>query len=340
VAGTVIPDLEQGARVTSTTPGAASPVTTRDALVAAILAFIGNVELLSASSVRAVLEREIDAAGPAALAALNARLAADDGWAYYPRDPLAQRLHHLLADCFLERGSTVTGLENLEAIQTAPLTLFANHLSYADANVVEVLLQRAGAAALANRLTAIAGPKVFTSRERRFSSLCFGTIKVPQSADVSSGEAQLNVREVARAARQAIDAASSRLAAGDVLLLFGEGTRSRSATMQPMLAGVARYLDVPGTFVVPVGLTGPESLFPVDAATVHPSRICIAIGRPLAAASLMTCARGNRRLAMDAVGIAIAELLPPSYRGVYANAEACQGARRVLQCSKGEPCAS
>ena len=47
-----------------------------------------------------------------------------------------------------------------------------------------------GDAALANRLTAVAGPKVFTSRERRFSSLCFGTIKVPQSSEVASGEAR------------------------------------------------------------------------------------------------------------------------------------------------------
>src|SRR5207247_7290828 len=123
----------------------------------------------------------------------------------------------------------------------------------------DVLLERAGAGALAARLTAIAGPKVFTSRERRFSSLCFGTIKVAQSAGVSSGEALLNAREVARAARQAIDAASARLAAGDALLLFGEGTRSRTAAMQPMLAGVARYLSRPGTWVLPAALTGPES---------------------------------------------------------------------------------
>jgi 1-acyl-sn-glycerol-3-phosphate acyltransferase len=213
--------------------------------------------------------------------------------------------------------------------------LFANHLSYADANVIEVLLQRAGATALANRLTAIAGPKVFTSRERRFSSLCFGTIKVPQSAGVSSGEAQLHPREVARAARQAIDVAFARLAAGDALLLFGEGTRSRSASMQPLLAGVARYLERPGTTVLPVGLTGPEALFPVDAATVHPTRIVARIGMPIDTAALLAHAHGNRRLAVDAVGLAIAELLPASYRGAYGDSQAHAAARDVLRRSKG-----
>lgn len=303
----------------------------RDTVVAAILDFLGRGDLLPLDDVRAALEREIDAAGPEALVSLRAHLAADDGWTYYPPDPLARRIHHLLADRFLERGSTVAGLDHLARLGPGPLTIFANHLSYADANVVDVLLERSGAGALADTLTAIAGPKVFTSRARRFSSLCFGTIKVPQSADVSSGEAQMHARDIARAARQSIDVALARLAAGDALLLFGEGTRSRSASMQPMLAGVARYLELPGTWVVPAALTGPESLFPVDAATVHPARVVLRFGPPLRAEDLLAQARGHRRAVMDAIGLAIADLLPSSYRGVYADASAFQEARRLLR---------
>ena len=178
---------------------------------------------------------------------------------------------------------------------------------------------------------------MFTSRERRFSSLCFGTIKVPQSADVSSGEAQLTSRQVARAARQAIDVAFARLAAGDALLLFGEGTRSRTASMQPILPGVARYFERPGTLVLPIGLTGPEALFPVDAATVHPTRIVVRVGAPFAAVSLLGHARGNRRVAVDAIGLAVAELLPPSYRGVYADAASYPEAAAVLRRSRERP---
>jgi 1-acyl-sn-glycerol-3-phosphate acyltransferase len=303
---------------------------TRDSLVAAILAFMGGSHLLPLEDIRGALEREIDAAGADALVALEGALAADSGWAYYPPDPLARRIHHLLADRFLEPDSTVTGLDRLAAIDGAPIAMFANHLSYADANVVEVLLQRGGAGALADRVTAIAGPKVFTSRERRFSSLCFGTIKVPQSADVASGEAQLAPREVAKAARQAIDVAHARLAAGDLLLLFAEGTRSRTASLQRMLAGVARYLEGPGTKIVPAGLTGPESLFPVDAATVHPARAVMRIGTPLPAERLLREARGDRRVVMDAVGLAVAELLPAPYRGVYADPAAFAEADAVL----------
>jgi 1-acyl-sn-glycerol-3-phosphate acyltransferase len=324
-----------------TTLDGAAHRSSRDTLVAAILEFIGRAHLLPLEDIRAALEREIDAAGPAALVSLKAALAADTGWAYYPADPLARGIHHLLADRFLESASAVSGLHHLDALSAGPMTLFANHLSYADANVVEVLLQRSGAGALAGRLTALAGPKVFTSRERRFSSLCFGTIKVPQSADVSSGEAQLNPREVARAARQAIDVARERLAAGDALLLFGEGTRSRTASMQPLLAGVARYLDDPHTWVVPVGITGPESLFPVDAATVHPARVTMRIGTPVRAGHLFDRAGGNRRVVMDAIGLAIAELLPPPYGGAYADADAHPDANEALRYAKArQTCAT
>lgn len=217
----------------------------REGLIGAILQFLGDRDLLTLQDIGAALEREIDAAGPHALFALRARLATDNGRGYYPRDPLVQRIHGLLADRFLAHGSELREVHHLARVTGAPLVIVANHLSYADANVIEVLLRRAGGAAVADRLTALAGPKVFTSPERRFSSLCFGTIKVPQSADLALGEAVLNAREVARAVRQSIDAARARLRNGDALLLFGEGTRSRTGAMQPMLPAAARSWSCP-----------------------------------------------------------------------------------------------
>jgi 1-acyl-sn-glycerol-3-phosphate acyltransferase len=306
----------------------------RDKLVAAILAFLNSQDLLTVEDVRAALEMEIDAAGPGALVDLKERLAADLGWAYYPRDPLAQRIHHLLADRFLQAGSRALGVEHLTGLQPGPVAIFGNHLSYADANVVEVLLQRSGNVLLANRLTAIAGPKVFSSRQRRFSSLCFGTIKVPQSAEVSSDEAVLSVREVARAARQAIDVAHARLEAGDALLIFAEGTRSRTGGMQRLLPGVARYLQVPGIQILPIGLTGSEALFPVGTDRIKPALSVMQIGRPIPADAMLGGARGDRRLTMDAIGLAVAALLPPEYRGVYGSGHPFLDASAVLSAAK------
>lgn len=289
----------------------------RNALVSAILSFLPSQGLLALNDIRLVLESEIDRAGPDALVALRTRLTADSGWDYYERDPLAQSIHRLLADRFVAPGSELRNAHHLEAIAGVPVVIVANHLSYADANAIEVLLHAGGGAEVANRLTAGAGPKVYSDRQRRFSSLCFGTIKVPQSAEVSSEEAVMSPRDVARAARRAIDVAHARLDAGDALLIFGEGTRSRTGALQPMLAGVARYLERPDTRVLPVGLAGTEALFPVDEATIHPARVTLTLGPPIRARALNAESRGERRLLMDAVGLAIAELLPESYRGVY-----------------------
>lgn len=303
----------------------------RDVLIEAILAFLADQDLLTLHDIRAALEQEVDEAGPDALLALKARLVADNGWAYHPRDPLAQRLHHLLADRLLCQGSELRGGHHLALTAESPVVIVANHLSYADANVMEVLLQRGGAAQLANRLTALAGPKVFTSRERRFSSLCFGTVKVPQSTEVASGEAVLRGRDVVRAARQSIDAARERLRVGDALVLFGEGTRSRTGAMQSMLAGVARYLDVPGTWVLPAGLTGPEALFPVAPSRLRPARVTLQLAPPLPADALLMRAAGDRRLVMDAIGLAVASALPSEYQGLYRDEGRFPDAARVLR---------
>ncbi len=309
--------------------------TRRDALIEAILGFLISQDLLARRDIRAALEQQIDAAGAQAVIEMKARLADDAGWNYYPPDPLARRIHHLLAERFLSTQSSVVGTEALAELSQSPLVLMANHLSYADANVVEILAQQAGAAAIADRLTAIAGPKVFSSRERRFSSLCFGTIKVPQSAGVSSEEAVLSPREVARAARHAIAVSEQRLQAGDALLLFGEGTRSRGAAMQTLLAGVARYLEFPGSWIVPLGLAGTENLFPVEDATLRPAKVSLVLGRPIPAPTLFAAADNDRRTIMDAVGLAIADCLPQRYRGVYAEASQYPRARVALQAASG-----
>lgn len=126
----------------------------------------------------------------------------------------------------------------------------------------------------------------------------------------------MSARDVARAARESIRVARERLASGDVLVLFGEGTRSRTGALQRMLPAVARYLDVPDTWLVPVGLTGPETLFPVGGA-LRPARVSIRVGAPVPAPHLLAVARGDRRVLVDVIGRAIAGLLPAEYRGVY-----------------------
>jgi len=290
----------------------------REGLVSAITAFLAGNDARMLNGLRSALEREIDAAGPSALASLSDRLTnTGTGWSFFPRDPLARRIHHVLADRLLEPTSELTGIEHLAAVRGQPVVMLANHLSYSDANLLEVLLNRFGAVVLADRLTVVAGPKVYSSLRRRFSSLCFGTIKTAQSNTISADDGGMNAREVARAARLAIEIAHERLAQGDAVLIFAEGTRSRTSGLQPMLAAVSRYLDDSGAWVLPVGIAGTEALFPIGDHEIHPVRIAARIGRPMRAAELERRAAGNRRLMMDAVGVAIAALLPEDYRGAY-----------------------
>ncbi len=292
----------------------------RDPLIAAITAFLARDHAPALGEIRESLRREIDAAGPEALAALGHRLA-DPGtdWSYYPSDPLARRIHRALARRVLQHEPVLLGTEHLAAVAGKPVVILANHLSYSDANLLEILLHQAGAGAVAERLTVIAGPKVYSNLRRRFSSLCFGTIKVPQSSGVSSDEAVMNARAVAHAARRVIEIAHERLRLGEALLVFAEGTRSRTGEMQRLLPGVARYLESPGTLILPVGIAGSEALFPIDEGSLNPVRIEVRLGPPIDADALRDRTRGNRQLIMDTIGLAIAAVLPPKYRGAYAS---------------------
>lgn len=306
----------------------------RDTLVSAITQFLSaGQDERTLHGIRDALAREVDAAGPRALLRLDKRLeSAGADWSYYRPDPLARRIHYFLAERILENGSVFDGVDHLAAMAGKPVVIFANHLSYSDANLLEVLLRRSGAAELADRLTVIAGPKVYSSLKRRFSSLCFGTIKTPQSSALSSEDAVMNAREVARAARRSIEIAHERLWLGEALLVFAEGTRSRTAELQQLLTGVTRYLDGPDTWVLPVGITGTEALFPIGEDTVHSVRVVARSGPPMPARVLRERTGGDRRLLMDIIGLAIAEVLPPKYRGVYRDeADGLDDARGLLR---------
>ena len=156
----------------------------REPLVEAIVRFLAHEHATDTREIRSCLEQAIDESGPDAIEKMAERLArSGSDWTHTPRDPLARRIHCELAPRVLKHEPIVTGTEHLATVSGKPVVIVANHLSYSDANVLDVVLQKVGATSLADRLTVVAGPKVYSSVSRRFSSLCFGTIKCRRSTE-------------------------------------------------------------------------------------------------------------------------------------------------------------
>jgi len=250
-------------------------------------------------------------------------------WGYHPYDPVGRRLSRLAHGLVLRPGSGLEPSDALAAARQGPVFFIANHLSYIDANVIDALLAGAGYADVADGLTVLAGPKVFAKPIRRMASLCFGAIKMPQSQSTASGEAVMPRREVARLAQETLLTVEARRRAGDHLLVFVEGTRSRTGSMSRVLPAAARYFEAEGTQIVPLGLWGTEQLMRVETETVTPSEVHARAGRAIDAAKLFERAGGKRPVVADALGYLIADLLPPAYRGEYASADVAPVARAV-----------
>jgi 1-acyl-sn-glycerol-3-phosphate acyltransferase len=145
--------------------------------------------------------------------------------------------------------------------------------------------------------------------------------------------------DAARIAAEVVGIAAKRMDAGDALLVFVEGTRSRDAAMHRALPGVARYLEYPDALLVPIGLAGTEKLVRIGDERLHPARIRARVGAPLDGRLLLERCRNRRALIMDAVGLAIAEQLPAQYRGSYAVADpALEPARQILASLRATGC--
>ncbi len=205
---------------------------------------------------------------------------------------------------------TVSGIEHFRAaVKTGPTMVLCNHSAYFDSSAIDAMLAWHGHADLADRLVSAAGPKVYTDLFRRVAAGCLNTLPVPQSTSFSH-TAQMSRRELARRAINSMNIAGAALDSGYVLLLFPEGSRTRTGTMGSFLRGVHRYLGVrEGLQVVPTALVGTSQIMPVGDTKLGPAPVSLTFGTPLVVGPDLP-----QREALRAAHGAISGLLPAANR--------------------------
>lgn len=229
-------------------------------------------------AVAALLDETDEAALDRALAALSTL---GREYRLYPADPFARRLSRAYMGCLLLPGSAVQGLDHLRRARAeGPVLLVGNHRSYVDTQITDALLA-ASDPALADRLVTVAGPKVYADLFRRVAALGLSTIQTAQSASVATPEAQVELRERARIAAATVAQAEASMKAGDLVLLYPEGTRTRTGEVGPFLRGAERYARLPGLRLLPLALTGGERIYPIDAPQLSAAVARLRIGPPL-----------------------------------------------------------
>ena len=232
---------------------------------------------------------------------------AGDEYRLYPVSTAARRISRA-AMVTMTTEAEVTGLEHLRRATGGPCLILCNHLSYVDTQLTDLMLATAGAAQIADRLVTVAGPKVYEAPFRRIAAICLNTIKTAQSSHVSHNEAPLSAREVGRIALETVRQATELMIEGSPVLLYGEGSRSRTGRLNPFLRAVSKYASAPHVAVLPAAIHGTDRVFPIDSHTMRPAAVGLRFCAPIPVAEV------GARAAVDDAWAAIAAALPERHR--------------------------
>jgi 1-acyl-sn-glycerol-3-phosphate acyltransferase len=233
--------------------------------------------------------------------------AAGEYYALYTANPLARKVSRIFIG-ELTKAASLKGLEQLDAFLASPhrKMLVCNHLSYTDTQVTDAVLTAAGRLSVADRLVAVAGPKVYTDTWRRMAAISLNTRKTPQSSAVAT-ELALPPREVAKLALEAIEECGKLMDQGYIILLYPEGTRSKTGQLQSFLRASARYTAFPDTAILPLAQTGTEQVFPRDTDMMYVAPVKLTFGT-------MIPPHIGKTENLERSWNALAGLLPPDYQ--------------------------
>tara|TARA_B100002051_G_C16442644_1_gene489711 strand:- start:25 stop:678 length:654 start_codon:yes stop_codon:yes gene_type:complete len=185
----------------------------------------------------------------------------------------------------------VKGQENIPPV--GPLLIVSNHMSDIDPSMLAVAIPR--------RLRFLAKRSLF--------------VGFPVSQLLSSyGAYPLNRQ---KSDIKAIKWAKEHLSSNGTIVIFPEGTRDGGSLISGK-QGVARLIQMTGSTILPVGLTGTERFKSVLRVFNPTGEITVNIGTPFSLPTLEGKITDDLMKSMtDMIMMRIAELLPEEYRGVY-----------------------
>ena len=210
-------------------------------------------------------------------------------WFYYVARVIVRVILKLLTRC------QVKGRENIPS--QGPLLIVANHLSLVDPPLLSVSFSR--------KVIFMAKKELFRFKLIGYFIGSFGAFSVHRG----------------RLDRKAMRQAYQVLADGLALVMFPEGTRSRSGRLQPAFPGPALIAMRSGAPILPVGIIGTEKIKGVTGLLRRP-QITVNVGHPFhlpPANSRLT--KAELAELTNSIMERIAELLPLEYRGDYGGKE-------------------
>jgi len=214
------------------------------------------------------------------------RLVSGNTTLYHIEKYLARILFWILTSC------RINGRENVPL--TGPVLVLSNHLSVADPPALGIFLPR--------RPSFMAKEELFKNKILGYFVKSFGAFPVYKG----------------RVNRQALRQAEQILQNGQVLVMFPEGKRSPNSTLQPGLPGsalIAYHNQVP---ILPVAITGTESIRGGISWIWRRPRVSISIGKPFSLPeSGHSLSREQLKNYSERIMKEISSLLPEQYRGHY-----------------------
>ncbi|WP_291635125.1 1-acyl-sn-glycerol-3-phosphate acyltransferase [Clostridium sp.] len=221
-------------------------------------------------------------------------------------DKVVSFIANKLLDSYINKYANIKtcGMEKIKNTKS-PIIFICNHLSNADGIVMNRLLKD-------NNVTFVAGVKLTDNRLTKLGFHVAKTIQVkPNSAD-----------------KEAISKIVNTLKQGNNIMIFPEGTRSRSGKMIEGKKGILLMAKLSKATFVPMGIWGTEKLLPINDKGMASEKfnyadVNINVGDPIALPIKNEGEDKNEYYdrAMNEIMLSIADLLPQQYRGVYSLAK-------------------